>query len=88
MTGAYAVRRCFGRLLNHPWLAFLGVLSYSLYLWQQPFLNRLGTSWINAFPVNVLLAMAAGLISYYAVERPLLNLRRRIETWLWPRKLK
>ena len=29
-----------GRALNYPAVSFLGVLSYSLYLWQQPFLNR------------------------------------------------
>src|SRR5256885_3827551 len=41
-----------GRLLNLRPMAFVGVLSYSLYLWQQPFLNRAGTAVWNTFPVT------------------------------------
>ena len=44
-----------GRLLNARPVAFVGVLSYSLYLWQQPFLNRHSGSWISSFPVNLAL---------------------------------
>ncbi len=69
----------FGRLLNWRPVVFVGVMSYSLYLWQEPFLNRLGSSLINAFPVNLMLAALAALGSYYLVEKPCLNLRRGIE---------
>jgi peptidoglycan/LPS O-acetylase OafA/YrhL len=59
-------------------MVFVGVLSYSLYLWQQPFLNRhLGTSWMAAFPVNIILAGVMALASYYLVEQPFLRLRAR-----------
>ena len=68
-----------GRLLNARPLVFVGWLSYSLYLWQQPFLNRAGTSIVTTFPLNLVLAITAALASYYAVERPSLRLRRRIE---------
>ena len=54
-----------GRFLNARPVVFLGVLSYSLYLWQQPFLNRHGTLAINHFPVNLALALGAALASYY-----------------------
>ncbi len=67
------------RLLNWPPLAFIGVMSYSLYLWQQPFLNRTSTAWPSSFPVNACLAIAAALLSYYLVERPFLALRERLE---------
>ena len=67
-----------GRVLNWKPIAFVGVLSYSLYLWQQLFLNREASSWINCFPQNLVLAVAAGLGSYFLLETPLVKLRRRL----------
>ena len=69
----------FGRLLNWSPMAFIGVLSYSLYLWQEPFLDRLSDRPINWFPINLVLTFAAALVSYYVVEKPFMELRRRIE---------
>jgi peptidoglycan/LPS O-acetylase OafA/YrhL len=69
-----------GRLLNAAPLVFIGWISYSLYLWQQPFLNRDSAMWSAAFPMNILLTIAAALASYYIVERPSLQLRKRIES--------
>ena len=63
-------------LLNNRVTYALGVLSYSLYLWQQPFLNRASTQWWTAFPVNLLLALACAVGSYYVVERPFLRMFR------------
>jgi len=68
-----------GALLNARPLVFVGLLSYSIYLWQQPFLNRASAAGVNAFPANILIAAAAALTSYYAIEQPSLRLRRRIE---------
>jgi peptidoglycan/LPS O-acetylase OafA/YrhL len=68
-----------GQILNARPLVFVGWLSYSLYLWQQLFLNRAGTAIVTSFPLNLALAIAAALASYYLVERPSLRLRRRIE---------
>jgi peptidoglycan/LPS O-acetylase OafA/YrhL len=67
-----------GAFLNWRPVAFIGVLSYSLYIWQQFFLNRNSLSWINAFPENILLAAGAALTSYYVIERPMMGLRRRL----------
>ncbi len=67
------------RFLNWSPVVFIGTISYSLYLWQQPFLNRTSDGWWAAFPVNVLLALTAALASYYVVERPFLRLRERLE---------
>ncbi|MEP6729796.1 MAG: acyltransferase [bacterium] len=66
-----------GRLLNVRALVFIGTLSYSLYLWQQLFVDRESTSWPHAFPMNIMLAFLAALASYYAVEQPFLRLRHR-----------
>jgi peptidoglycan/LPS O-acetylase OafA/YrhL len=68
-----------GRFLNRPAVAFVGVLSYSLYLWQQVFLDRYsGSAWC-AFPVNIALAVAMSMFSYLAIEAPFLRLRMAIE---------
>ena len=70
-----------GRCLNAKPLIRLGAMSYSLYLWQQLFLNRGSELWLAAFPQNILLALAAAAASYCLVERPALQLRQ----WLEPR---
>jgi peptidoglycan/LPS O-acetylase OafA/YrhL len=67
-----------GRILNLKAVAFVGVLSYSLYLWQQPFLNRESGAWINLFPQNLAGAILAALGSYLLLEKPLLRLRHRL----------
>jgi peptidoglycan/LPS O-acetylase OafA/YrhL len=67
-----------GRFLNWRPVAFVGLLSYSFYLWQQLFLDRHSTSWVNLFPQNLLLAFAAALGSYYLLEKPLMALRHRL----------
>jgi peptidoglycan/LPS O-acetylase OafA/YrhL len=66
-----------GRVLNWPSVSFIGVISYSVYLWQQIFLDRESSS--SVFPLNVTLAIAAGLVSYLLVEAPMLRLRARLE---------
>jgi peptidoglycan/LPS O-acetylase OafA/YrhL len=69
----------FGRFLNFRPVAFVGVISYSLYLWQQAFLDRFHQFWFTAFPQNLVGAFAAALASYYLVESPFLRLRKRLE---------
>ena len=68
-----------GRLLNTRALVFVGAMSYSLYLWQQPFLNRSSDGWWTAFPLNLILAVSCALGSFYAIERPSLALRGWLE---------
>jgi peptidoglycan/LPS O-acetylase OafA/YrhL len=68
-----------GRILNSRPLVFVGLASYSLYLWQQLFLDRHSASWMTRFPLNIALVAAAGIASYYIVEQPSLRLRQRLE---------
>jgi peptidoglycan/LPS O-acetylase OafA/YrhL len=67
------------------WLpvAQLGVLSYSIYIWQQLFCtNPKDFGFVNptlmSFPFWMVGAIGAAAISYYCLERPLLNLRSRL----------
>lgn len=72
-------RGLIGSVLNARPLVVVGWLSYSLYLWQQPFLDRTSSSPLTAFPLNLLLAVSLAILSYVAVERPALRLRRNLE---------
>jgi peptidoglycan/LPS O-acetylase OafA/YrhL len=66
-----------GSLLNSKPAMVIGVLSYSIYLWQQPFLNPYSNGWFAQGPLNLLcVAVLAGL-SYLLIERPFLLLKDR-----------
>ena len=71
-----------GRFLNLSAIRAVGVLSYSLYLWQQLFINRNGEYWWNAFPANLLLALVFAVMSFLVVETPTLEYRKRLEAQL------
>lgn len=63
------------RFLNLRWLAYVGTLSYSIYLWQEPFLNHRAHTSFTAWPINLTLALVCAVTSYYLVERPFFALR-------------
>lgn len=68
------------RLLNLKPVAFIGVLSYSLYIWQQPFFGTpaifgVPSSIFLTFPFNLISLFAVSLLSYWLLERPLAKLR-------------
>ena len=67
-----------GRFLNWVPMVWIGALSYSLYLWQQIFLNRHSTAFVCSFPLNIVLAFGAAMLSYYLIERPFLRARVRL----------
>lgn len=69
------VKSVIGRILNSAPLVYVGVLSYSLYVWQQPFLNRGATGWAQRFPENIVLAFAAAISCHYVIEKPFLKIR-------------
>ncbi len=65
-----------GRALNSRPFVVVGILSYSLYLWQELFLNPMDeVSFFTAFPQNVVFALLAAAVSYRLVERPFLLLK-------------
>lgn len=66
------------RLLNWPPIAMVGVLFYSLYLWQQIFPTPHGDWWDCDFRQNLVFAFVAAILSYYFVESPMNWLKDRL----------
>lgn len=64
------------KFLNLRIMHFIGFLSYSLYLWQQLFINKTNL-WFNQFPVNIVLIFLMAVFSYYIIERPFLQLKKK-----------
>lgn len=64
-------------LLNIRPMMWLGAISYSLYLWQQLFLNRGSSGLWTAFPLNLVLSILLATASYHLIEQPFLKLRER-----------
>ena len=67
------------RLLNNRFVNYIGVLSFSIYIWQQMFLTIQDRpaieGWWTAFPVNIVLVFFVSAISYHAWEKPFLRLK-------------
>ena len=67
------------KLLNFKLISNLGVLSYSIYIWQQLFFSP-SLDAISSFPVNIVLIFIVAHISYYLIEKPFLRLKGRLNT--------
>lgn len=65
-------------VLNHPIMQVIGIGSYSIYLWQQLFLQPHNSHWLTSFPQNLIFVALAGLLSYFLIERPFLNFKKRL----------
>ena len=75
-----------GGVLNSRPLVFLGVISYSVYIWQQPFLNPYSSLAVSQFPLNLVMVGMASLASYFLVEQPSLRFRQRLKDRIFPSK--
>ncbi|MGA8103795.1 MAG: acyltransferase [Candidatus Acidiferrales bacterium] len=64
------------KILNNRVIRHIGVVSYSLYLWQEIFTARQ----LPLLPWGFLYAFAVAELSYWVVERPSLRLRSRLES--------
>jgi len=73
------------RLLDQPLLRQVGLLSYSIYIWQQIFCSNptefgLGRVWWLSFPGWLIPVILVAIVSYYGLERPLFRLRARFRS--------
>jgi peptidoglycan/LPS O-acetylase OafA/YrhL len=72
----------FYRMLNWSWFCQIGVLSYSIYIWQQIFCTKvetfgLGNVWWMSYPGWLVAVIVTATGSYYGLEKPMLKLRAR-----------
>ncbi len=65
------------RILEQPTLRHLGLISYSLYLWQQIFSSKVNLHWSGDFPYNIVLCLLMAEFSYFLIEKPILRWRNR-----------
>lgn len=70
----------FAKFLDHKIMVNIGILSYSLYVWQQIFLTNINKYWFNQFPQNIILVFLVALFSYYVIEKPILGLKTKLKT--------
>ena len=76
--GALAQRGPLYHLVGLRWLQRLGLISYSVYLWQQISTGppiEYGRNWLLSFP---LFFFVPAIISYFAIERPFIAIGRRL----------
>ena len=76
----------FGKILNAPPMAALGMMSYSIYLWQQPFLNPDSHGIFTQVPLNFIGLILMTLISYFLIEKYSLRMRKNLEKFLFEEK--
>jgi len=69
-----------GRVLNFSPVRHLGVISYSIYLWQQAFTNN--PTRFGLWTYALILLVAEG--SFWLVERPLMRVRARFKPNHYP----
>ena len=68
-------------VFNNRLIRHVGVLSYSLYLWQQLFMAEP----LHLLPYGFLFLIGAAECSHWLVERPSFGLRAYLENLWWPR---
>jgi peptidoglycan/LPS O-acetylase OafA/YrhL len=65
-----------GHVMENRLLAFIGTLSYSIYVWQQLFMIY-PTYSVEGKVLKVALAFLVAVASYFFIERPVIRLGRR-----------
>jgi peptidoglycan/LPS O-acetylase OafA/YrhL len=76
MYSVFGPQKQWYKFLNLKWMNYIGILSYSLYLWQQFFINKTDYFY-NAWPLNLLCLALVSLFSYHIIEKPFLKLKSK-----------
>jgi len=74
MYSVFGPKGIWFKILNLKVINYLGLLSYSIYLWQQFFIDG-SRNWIHQFPQNLFFIFIAALGSYYLIEKPFLKMK-------------
>lgn len=77
MYSIYAPQKWWYHFLNCHIMEYIGILSYSIYLWQQFFTPKEQNWWPTHIPQNIFFIFGAALFSYYVIEKPFLKLKSR-----------
>ncbi len=74
------------RFLQHPVMVFLGTISYGIYLWHMVFVKEVErwtrNGWLSSsvfvwLPVVVALVVPTAALSYYLIEKPIVDRTHR-----------
>jgi peptidoglycan/LPS O-acetylase OafA/YrhL len=76
MYSVFGPERSWFKFLNNKIINNVGLLSYSIYLWQQFFIYN-KSFWICNYPQSLVMIMGAALFSYYIIEKPFLKLKTK-----------
>ncbi len=76
MYSVFGPQRIWFRFLNLRLMNYIGLLSYSIYLWQEIFISG-NDWWVAGMPQNIFCIVLAALCSYYFIEKPFSRLRSR-----------
>ncbi|GAA4076116.1 hypothetical protein GCM10022389_22410 [Flavobacterium cheonanense] len=76
MYSVFGPKGIWFKFLNLKIMNYIGILSYSIYLWQQIFISSMGY-WVNRFPQNIICIVAMAVFSYYVIEKPFLKLKTK-----------
>lgn len=63
------------KFLNSRFIVHIGILSYSIYIWQQFFV--VGKYGWRIFPLSILVIYVVSLISYYLWEKSFLTMKKK-----------
>lgn len=82
LYSVFGPRNGWFRILNSKPMNAIGVMSYSIYLWQEFFVIK-KEWWVTHFPQNILCIALASLFSRYVIEKPFLKLKARFSNTLY-----
>lgn len=72
-----------GRILNFKPIVHIGLISYSLYIWQTYFLHERNMTFGGRFPQSLLFILIAAEVSWYTIERWSRQMRDAVEPLLF-----
>ena len=76
MYSVFGPQKGWFKFLNLRVINYIGMLSYSIYLWQQLFIYQ-SDCWLTQFPQNLGCVAFMALFSYYVIEAPFLRIKAR-----------